>query len=41
MLLDEEFVAAHKVGMDIVFGDGVRRTLFLRVLTYSADYPEK
>lgn len=41
MLLDDEFLSAHINGLDITCADKVRRREFLRVLTYSADYPER
>lgn len=40
-LLDDEFVDAWKHGVVIVCADGVKRRVFPRILTYSADYPEK
>ncbi|KZS86652.1 hypothetical protein SISNIDRAFT_476451 [Sistotremastrum niveocremeum HHB9708] len=40
-LLDDEFLAAYQHGMVIKFADGVTRRAFPRILTYSADYPEK
>ena len=36
-ILDNEFL--H--GIVLECGDGVKRWLFLRIFTYSADYPEK
>jgi hypothetical protein len=41
MLMDDEFVKAVKYGIILQFADGVFRRVFLRLLTYSADYPEK
>ncbi|KZT38989.1 hypothetical protein SISSUDRAFT_1128360 [Sistotremastrum suecicum HHB10207 ss-3] len=41
VLLDDEFVQAHDHGFVVRFPDGVERRVYLRVLTYSADYPEK
>ncbi|KZT31281.1 hypothetical protein SISSUDRAFT_995334 [Sistotremastrum suecicum HHB10207 ss-3] len=41
VLLDDDFVQAHNHGFVVCFPDGVRRRVYLRVLTYSADYPEK
>ena len=41
LLLDDDFMAAYKSGFLVECGDGVRRRLFPRILTYSADYPEK
>ncbi|KAG9087801.1 hypothetical protein FRC06_002358 [Ceratobasidium sp. 370] len=40
-LLDDEFIEAWRTGVVIVCADGVRRRVFPRILTYSADYPEK
>ncbi|KAG9119749.1 hypothetical protein FRC07_005073 [Ceratobasidium sp. 392] len=40
-LLDDEFIDAWKNGVVIDCADGVRRRVFPRILTYSADYPEK
>ena len=40
-LLDDEFLQAYKHRMVFVCGDNVKRRLFPRIFTYSADYPEK
>jgi len=40
-VLDEEFLQAYMHGMVFVCGDNVKRHLFPRIFTYSADYPEK
>jgi len=40
-LLDDEFIHAYKHGMVFVCGDNIKRRLFPRIFTYSADYPEK
>ncbi|KAG9086349.1 hypothetical protein FS749_003695 [Ceratobasidium sp. UAMH 11750] len=40
-LLDDEFVEAWRTGVVIDCADGHRRRVFPRILTYSADYPEK
>ncbi|KIK26402.1 hypothetical protein PISMIDRAFT_274760 [Pisolithus microcarpus 441] len=40
-LLDDDFISAYEHGMVIEFPDGVSRQVFPRLLTYSADYPEK
>ena len=40
-LLDEEFLRAYAHGIVFVCGDNVKRRLFPRIFTYSADYPEK
>ena len=41
ILLDDEFVASCKHGIVIHCFDGVERRFYLRIFTYSADYPEK
>ncbi|KAI0349313.1 hypothetical protein OH77DRAFT_1507530 [Trametes cingulata] len=41
LLLDEEFMEAYRNGILVVCGDGVTRRIFPRIMTYSADYPEK
>jgi hypothetical protein len=41
LLLDEAFVDAYQNGIVVLCGDGVRRRIFPRFLTYSADYPEQ
>ncbi|KAI9065463.1 hypothetical protein FKP32DRAFT_1567909, partial [Trametes sanguinea] len=41
LLLDDEFLDAYENGIVVVCGDGVTRRIFPRILTYSADYPEK
>ncbi|TEB37734.1 hypothetical protein FA13DRAFT_1704897 [Coprinellus micaceus] len=40
-LIDEEFVKAYNDGFKWKCADGITRLLFPRILTYSADYPEK
>ena len=40
-ILDEEFLHAYEHGMIFECGDSVKRRLFPRIFTYSADYPEK
>jgi hypothetical protein len=40
-LLDDEFVEAYANGICLLFPDGIERLIFPRILTYSADYPEK
>ena len=40
-LLDDEFLNAYEHGIIIDGADGVRRRVFPRIFTYSADYPEK
>lgn len=40
-LLDNDFVHAYRHGIVLKCADGVFRRVFPRILTYSADYPEK
>ncbi|KAF5316669.1 hypothetical protein D9619_006659 [Psilocybe cf. subviscida] len=40
-LLNDDFVHAHKYGMVVKCADGIERRVYPRILTYSADYPEK
>jgi hypothetical protein len=41
LLLDEDFIMAYKHGIVIKCADGITRRVYLRLFTYSADYPEK
>lgn len=41
ILLDDEFMDAYENGFVVDCSDGVKRRFFPRILTYSADYPEK
>ena len=41
ILLDDKFMHAYEHGMVIDCKDGVRRRVYPRIFTYSADYPEK
>jgi len=41
ILLDDEFIEAYKHGIVIECCDGIKRWFYPRILTYSADYPEK
>ncbi|KAI0362987.1 hypothetical protein BV20DRAFT_959211, partial [Pilatotrama ljubarskyi] len=41
LLLDNDFMDAYRHGILIVCSDGVTRRIFPRIVTYSADYPEK
>lgn len=41
LLLSQEFMDAYVHGILITCGDGVKRRIFPRFFTYSADYPEK
>ena len=40
-LMDEEFVEASTKGLAIKCVDGIERRFVVRIITYSADYPEK
>ncbi|KAI9059259.1 hypothetical protein FKP32DRAFT_1580468 [Trametes sanguinea] len=40
-IIDEEFVHAYAHGIVVDCIDGIRRRLYPRIFTYSADYPEK
>ena len=40
-LLDDKFVEAYEHGILVMCGDGILRRLFLRIFSYSADYPER
>jgi len=40
-ILDDDFVDAYKHGIVLMCCDGIKRRLFPRIFTYSADYPEK
>jgi hypothetical protein len=39
--MDEEFQEGCSKGLGIQCVDGVERVFFIRIITYSADYPEK
>jgi hypothetical protein len=41
IIMDDEFLEAYRHGIVIVCADGVHRRFYLRLFTYSADYPEK
>jgi hypothetical protein len=41
ILLDDEFIEAYDHGIVIECADGIKRRFYLRIFTYSADYPEK
>ena len=41
LLLDNEFVDAYQHGIVLKCTDCVLRRVYPRILTYSADYPEK
>jgi len=41
LALDDEFWDAHENGIIVDCADGVRRRLYPRIFTYTADYPEK
>ncbi len=40
-LMDERFVDGCKNGIIIHCSDGIERVFYIRMMTYSADYPEK
>ena len=40
-ILDDEFVEAYIHGVVIVCADGLARQFYLRIFTYSTDYPKK
>jgi hypothetical protein len=40
-LLDEEFIDGSENGLPIRCSDDIERVFFIRIVTYSADYPEK
>lgn len=40
-MLDEELLKAIVEGLVIECSDGVTRRFFIRIFTYSADYPER
>ncbi|KII90776.1 hypothetical protein PLICRDRAFT_697259 [Plicaturopsis crispa FD-325 SS-3] len=41
LLLDGEFLEAYRHGIVLRCADGILRRVYLRIFTYSADYPEK
>lgn len=41
ILLDADFLYAYEHGIIIICPDGTSRRFYPRILTYSADYPEK
>lgn len=41
LVIDESFIEAYKNGFEFLCHDGIIRRFFPRILTYSADYPEK
>lgn len=41
LLLDDDFMEVYVNGIVIEFNDSVKRRVFPRFFTYSADYPEK
>ena len=41
VLLDEDFIHAYLHGVIMDCADGIRRRVYPRIFTYSADYPEK
>jgi hypothetical protein len=40
-MLDDDFLHAYEHGIATKLADGIMRRVFPRILTYSADYPEK
>lgn len=40
-ILDDEFMEAYEHGVVLSCPDGLKRRFYLRIFTYSADYPEK
>src|SRR5260221_4486600 len=41
LILNSKFMDAYKDGFVVTCYDGIQRRLFIRLLTYSGDYPEK
>jgi hypothetical protein len=41
LILNSKFMEAYTDGVVVTCYDGIQRRLFLRLLTYSGDYPEK
>lgn len=41
ILMDDEFMEAYTHGIVLLCPDGLLRRFYLRIFTYSADYPEK
>ena len=41
LLLDEDFIMGYNHGIEINCADGIKCRVYLRLFTYSADYPEK
>ena len=41
IILDDDFLEAYTHGVVITCFDGHQRRFYLRIFTYSADYPEK
>lgn len=39
--MDDQFLTAYKHGVVVDCSDGVKRRLYPRIFTYSADYPER
>ena len=40
-ILDDDFIHAMIYGVVVTCYDGVKRRIYPRIFTYSADYPEK
>ena len=41
LLLNDKFMGTYKNEILVLCGNGVTHRIFLRFITYSADYPEK
>ena len=41
IILDDELLAAIREGVVIECSDGIKRRFFIRIFTYSSDYPER
>ncbi|KAJ3543294.1 hypothetical protein NMY22_g3196 [Coprinellus aureogranulatus] len=41
IMLDDELLEAMKAGIVVMCMDGIERRFYIRIFTYSADYPEK
>jgi hypothetical protein len=41
VLLDKDFIHAYVHGVVMDCADGIKRRIYPRIFTYSADYPEK
>jgi hypothetical protein len=41
IIIDDDFLMAYSHGVAIKCADSIERRFYLRLFTYSADYPEK